>query len=270
LDQRRAEAAQMEGQFVKIKRLEDEVNVKMTRFLSEKHRIEQMEADFNRLLLTSKAVEEKLVQVSSSDDTLQAVQVQIRRLNDALALADEKHQRIEKKNQTLEETNKGIDVNFKALQESENALRHFNGDLQRLAGEMETLQSSVENLAKENEKARETADKLVFLESSLSTIEERIDAMQVAREWLARTETRLEELNKDAQEQFKLMGALLKGSGTKGGGKGSAGEKGAPPIGERENVIKLGRQGWTPDEIARAMRISKGEVELILEIGSKD
>jgi chromosome segregation ATPase len=276
LDQRRSEAAQLEGQFVKIKRLEDEVNFKMTRFLSEKHRIEQMEADFNRLLLTSKAVEEKLVQVSSSDDSLQAVQVQIRRLDDALAAAEEKYQRIEKKNQTLEETNDGIDQNFKALQESEDTLRRFNGDLQRLTGEMETLHASVEGLARENERARETAEKLVFLESSLSAIEERIASMQAAREWLARTETRLEELNKEAQEQVKLMGALLKGSpgpagsAEKGRGKGAAAEKGALPIGDRENVIKLARLGWTVDEIARSMRISKGEVELILEIGLKD
>jgi chromosome segregation ATPase len=269
LDQRRSEAAQLEGQFVKIKRLEDEVNFKMTRFLSEKHRIEQMEADFNRLLLTNKAVEEKLVQVSSSDDTLQAIQVQIRRFDDALAAVEEKYQRVEKKNQTLEETNDGIDRNFKALQESEDSLRRFNGDLERLTGEMETLHDSVENLARENEKARETAEKLVLLDSSLSAIEERISAMQVAREWVARTETRLEELYRDAQAQVKLMGDLIRGGRSRGGGK-PASEKGALPPGDRENVIKLARQGWTVDDIAKAMKISKGEVELILELGSQD
>jgi transcriptional regulator len=35
-------------------------------------------------------------------------------------------------------------------------------------------------------------------------------------------------------------------------------------------VIKLHRQGWTEDEIARSLEISRGEVELILEIGSQD
>jgi chromosome segregation ATPase len=269
LDQRRSEAAQLEGQFVKIKRLEDEVNLKMTRFLSEKHRIEQMEADFNRLLLISKAVEEKLVQVSSSDDTLQAVQVQIRRFDDALTAVEEKYQRVEKKGQALDETTDSIDRNFRALQESEDSLRRFNEDLQRLTGEMETLHDSVEDLARENEKARETAEKLAYLDSSLSAIEERITAMNKAREWVARTETRLEELNRDAQEQVKLMGAVLKGGRSGGDGK-AASEKGALPIGDRETVVKLARQGWTVDQIARSMKISKGEVELILEIGSQD
>jgi chromosome segregation ATPase len=269
LDQRRSEATQLEGQFVKIKRLEDEVNLKMTRFLSEKHRIEQMEADFNRLLLISKAVEEKLVQVSSSDDSLQAIQVQIRRFDDALTAVEEKYQRVEKKSQALDETTDGIDRNFKALQESEDSLRRFNEDLQRLGGEMETLRDSVEDLARENEKARETAEKLAYLDSSLSVIEERITAMNKAREWVARTETHFEELNRDAREQVKLMGTVLKGGASRGDGK-AVGEKGALPIGDRETVIKLSRQGWTVDEIARSMKISKGEVELILEIGSQD
>jgi hypothetical protein len=34
-------------------------------------------------------------------------------------------------------------------------------------------------------------------------------------------------------------------------------------------VRKLARQGWNADEIARAVKISRGEVELILELGGK-
>jgi hypothetical protein len=35
-------------------------------------------------------------------------------------------------------------------------------------------------------------------------------------------------------------------------------------------VVKLAHQGWSVDEIARAVKLSKGEVELILEISPKD
>jgi transcriptional regulator len=34
-------------------------------------------------------------------------------------------------------------------------------------------------------------------------------------------------------------------------------------------VRKLARQGWKTEEIARAVKISRGEVELILELGEK-
>ncbi|MDR2184307.1 MAG: hypothetical protein LBO80_01365 [Treponema sp.] len=264
LDQRRAEAAELETQFIKIKRLEDDINAKMTRFLSDKRRIELMEADVNRLIATSQSVEERLVQVSSSDDTLQAMQVQIRRLNDALADTEEKYQRIEKKNQILEEINNGIDRNFKSLQEAEEEVRKFNDELLRLSLEQRTIEDSLKDLAAKNELARETSEKLSTLDTDLAAIEKRIDNMQVAREWLANIETRLSEIYKQSREQVKLMGSLLKEEGPSRSGRG------APPLGTRENVVKLRRQGWTVDEIARVTKLGKGEVELILEISPRD
>ncbi|MDR0688933.1 MAG: hypothetical protein LBG08_01515, partial [Spirochaetaceae bacterium] len=263
LDQRRSEAADLEAQFIKIKRLEDNISSRMTQFLSEKRRIELMEADFARLLQTSQAVDEKLAQISASDDSLQAIQIQLRQLRDAMTDAEEKYQRIEKKNQTLEATNDGINRNFKALQETEALARRLNEDLGRFSGELESIRVSIEALSRDNEKAQEASEKISTLDFSLNEIEKRIGDMQVAREWLARTETRLDELNHEAQEQFKLMGALLKGGQDKGRPK----EKGAPPPATRDNVIRLHRQGWSVDEIARSLKLSKGEVELILEMG---
>lgn len=265
LDQHWTEAADIEDEFVKIKRLEEEVNAKMTRFLSEKHRIEQLETDFNRLLLVSEAVEDKLSAISTSNDTLQEMQIQIRKLTDALGNAEEKYQRLEKKNQTLDITNDGIDRNFKSLQESEKRTQAITQDLHRLSDEAGALRSALETLNQDNKKARETADNLSLLDQSLSTIEDRIEDMQKARKWLAEIETRLEKLNKEAQEQVKLMGGLMKD-----GGKLAPQDKGAPPLGVRDNIIRLARLGWTVDEIARAVKCGKGEVELILEIMPKE
>ncbi|MDR0878445.1 MAG: hypothetical protein LBN21_10360 [Treponema sp.] len=270
LEQQKNEAAQLENQFVRIKRLEDDVNAKMTRFLSEKHRIEVMEADFNRLLQTSAAVEEKLVQVSSSDDVLQGIQLQIRRLDDAIGETEEKYQRIERKNQVLEETNDSIAHNFKALQESEKIAGKLSDDVSRISGETESLRISIESLADESEKARETAEKLSTLDESLSYIEKRIREMQVAREWLAGAESRMVELDKQIQDQLRLTGSVLKREGGKTPPRATGKDDHALPPGDRENIIKLRRQGWTVDELAKTFNISKGEVELILEVAPKD
>ena len=275
LDQRKNEIAGIERQFTQVKRLEAEMNAKMTRFLSEKRRIEVMENDFNRLLQTSQAVEEKLAQVSSSDDTLQAIQVHIRRLEDVIKETEEKYQRVERKNQTLEETNAGIDRNFKALQESEEALKNAAEDIDRLSIETESLRASIEVLSSENEKARDAAEKLSTLDESLNLIENRIAEMNVAREWLARTETELRALDKDAQNQLRLTRSLLDRESGKTATSakalaGKGGAKGAPPPRDRDNIIKLRRGGWTVEEIAKAEKISIGEVELILELYRKD
>ena len=267
LDQRRAEAFQLENDFVKIRRLEDDVNAKMTRFLSEKRRIETMETDFNRLLQISRAVEEKLTQVTASDDTLQGVQLQIRKLEEALASTEEKYQRIERKGQILDNTNDGIDKNFKVLQESEKISAKIGGDLGRYAEDLESMKGSIEKLAGESEKARDAADKIEVLDNLIEEIEGRISSMQRARQWIAEAETRFEKLNRDAQTQARAIDSLVKGK--KSGPPVELGD-GAPPPQKKENILALARQGWTVDEIAKALKISRGEVELTLEMAPRD
>jgi len=266
LDQRRAEAAQLENDFVKIKRLEDDVNAKMTRFLSEKRRIETMETDFNRLLQISRAVEEKLTQVTASDDVLQGVQLQIRKLEEALGTTEDKYQRIERKSQILDNTNDGIDRNFRILQESEKISTKIDGDLSRYVDDLEYAKTSIEKLAFDSEKVKEASERIEALDNMLVEIDERISSMQKARKWIADAETRLEELNKQAQIQAKAIDTLVKGSKSPLPDLGP----GAPPQQKKENVIRLARQGWTVDQIAKTMKISRGEVELILEMMPRD
>ncbi|MCL2380539.1 MAG: hypothetical protein FWC64_02970 [Treponema sp.] len=269
LDQRRAEAFQLENDFVKIKRLQDDVNAKMTRFLSEKRKIETMEADFGRLLKISHAVEEKLTQVIASDDTLQGIQLQFRKLEEALGATDDKFQRIERKNQILDNTNDGIDRNFKALQESEKISAKIGGDLDRYAEDVSSLRSSIEKLAGESEKARQAADKIDVLDSLLQEIEAKIDSMQRARQSIAGMETRLEQLNKDAQTQARAIDSMVKGKKTKSLSDLGDGSK-LTPQERKENIIALARQGWKEDEIAKALKISRGEVEVTLDLASLD
>jgi DNA repair exonuclease SbcCD ATPase subunit len=264
LDQRRSEAAELENQFTRIRRLEDEINAKMTRFLSEQRRIDLMEADFNRLLQTSQSVEEKLSEVSSSDDLLQGIQVQLRKINDALADTEEKYKRIEKKNLTLENINLGVDRNFKTLQETESSLKNLVEDLGSLRAEEGELRLALETLYEKNEQAQVTADKLTVLEQDLSTVEERIKTMQVAREWIAQAETRMQNLNREIQSQLKLMGEI-----TRDDGDGPIRGSNPDSLITRENVHRLHRQGWVDDEIARTLKLSIGEVKLILEVPSQ-
>jgi small-conductance mechanosensitive channel len=116
-------------------------------------------------------------------------------------------------------------------------------------------------LADNKQKVDQAIEQLETLDSLIQDTEERTERMQKAREWLAKTETRLEEINTQAKEQVKLLGSLLKS-----GKKGAKESEGAPSMGAREIVTRLAHQGWSVDEIARATKLSRGEVELILEI----
>jgi hypothetical protein len=43
-----------------------------------------------------------------------------------------------------------------------------------------------------------------------------------------------------------------------------------PPKIDRENIVRLKRQGWSIDEIGAVFSMSRGEVELILELEGND
>jgi chromosome segregation ATPase len=268
ISQLKTELTRLENKFTELKRLEDDVNAKMIRILSETHRVDLMEGNFNRLLQTSQSVDERLAQVSNSDDILQTIQVQIRRLEDVIKDTEEKYQRVERKNKTIQETNDGIDRNFRILQENEQVVKRLDDTVALLKTDMDSIQSSVEALSSENEKARDAAAKLSTLDDSVKWLEKRIAEMNVAREGLARLATELQSLEKKAQDQLKLIQNVLAREEGKSAGKAS--DQGAPPPRDRENIIKLKRQGWSVGEIARTMNISISEVELVLELGPKE
>jgi chromosome segregation ATPase len=265
------EINRFDSQLAQIKRLEEDVNAKMTRFLAEKHRIEVMENDFTRLLQTSQSVEQKLAQVSSSDDLLQTMQVQLRHLEDAIKETEEKYKRVERKNKTIQETNDGIDRNFKALQENEQTVKRLDDTVSLLKTEMESIRGSIEALSAENEKARDAADKVSALDENIQLLEKRISEMNTARESLARLATELQNLEKKAKDQLKLVQSVLsRGEGETAGRKKAKTDEGAPTPRTRENAKKLKAQGWSNEEIANSLNLSKGEVELILELPSRD
>ena len=268
-DQRRAEVAQLENEFVKIKRQLEDVNGKMTRFISEKRKIETMEADFSRLIKISYAVEEKLTHVTASHDTLQGMELQLRKLEEALATTDEKFLRIDRKNQILDNTADGIDRNFRILQESEKLSAKIGGELGRHTEDLSSIKTSIERLSGESEKARQAVDKIEMLDELLQEIEERIKSMQGARQWLANAETRLEELNRQAQTQARHIDNLLKGKESRVSPIPRGGTKLSPQQ-LKEDVFRLIRQGWTDEEIALSMKISQGEVQLYREMMPRD
>ena len=89
---------------------------------------------------------------------------------------------------------------------------------------------------------------------------ERMEKLQTAREWLANTETRLETLGNQAQDQVNLLRTLIKAEADSGK------DRGAPPMDRRQTVLKLAKLGWKSKEIAQTTQMSRGEVELILEL----
>ena len=121
----------------------------------------------------------------------------------------------------------------------------------------------MEYLVSNQEKADKARQQLDTIDELLGELEGRIEKLHNAREWLAGTETRLQDISKNSENQLKLLADLVKTE------KPVNKAEGAPAVGTRENVLKLFRSGWTQDAIANALNLSQGEVQLILELAEK-
>ncbi len=248
----------------KTRKLADEVNTKFTRFLSEKRRIDAMEGDFKKLLNISKDIDIKLENVTSSHDTLQEIQARIRSLEDLEKIVESRYERLEKKKDIIDSTIDGIDKNFGALEKLEKGLSSVGNELNEFTEKLANLREQVELLAVNKDKADSVVEAISSIDGILEELETRMAKLQKAREWLARTETRLENIGKQAEEHVRLLESLIKAENS-----GNGEDRGAPPPDKREMVIKLAHQGWAVKDIAAATKLSRGEVELILEIAPK-
>jgi chromosome segregation ATPase len=263
LEGRKAEVAEIEAQLSRVKRLEDEVNQKVTRFLAEKKRIDALEADFTKLATVSESVDRRLDEVTGQADALTEAQATIRKLLDLSKEAEAKFDRLDKKTAVLDATAEAVDRNFQSVQAVEKTVAAVGAELRKIPERVTELKRGVDELAAGREKVSEAVGKLGELDSVIADAEKRVAEVQKAREWLARAETRLEEIDRKAEEQLKLLSSILKDD------EGSKRSRGAPPASAQDTVRKLARQGWSVDEIARAVKVSRGEVELILELGAK-
>jgi chromosome segregation ATPase len=173
-------------------------------------------------------------------------------------------ERLEKKREILSITSEGVDRNFQRLEGIEKSLQEADRAADDLAGKVQDLRSEYDTLAgnkKDADSAMETVGKLSGI---MVELESRLEKAQSSREWMARTETRFEEIGRQAQEQVRLLESIIKAETKK-----EKPDRGAPPMDKRETVVKLSHQGWSVQEISRVTQLSRGEVELILELAPK-
>ncbi len=265
VESRRAEMAELETQYGRVKRLEDELGQKIARFLAEKRRLDAMEDDFKRLIALSQAVDQKLASVTANNDQITQIQAEMRRLADVAGEAAEKYDRVEKKSNILDATTDAVDKNFQAIGELERNVRTIDAQVREIPDRVIDLKRSLDEVMAWKPKLDATVVRLDEVDGVMVDAEKRAAELQKAREWLARAETRFDELNKKTQDHLKLLNDILKDEPAAG-----RKDKGAPSLSVQETVRKLAHQGWKVEEIARAVKLSRGEVELILELGGQD
>ena len=260
----KAELAETELQLARTKKIADEVSAKLTRFLTEKRRIDEMEGDFKKLLTLSRDIDLKVGTLSGSHDALQQIQARIREFEEMGKVVETGVERLDKKQEIISVTAEGVDKNFQRLESMEKSIKETDQEAASLEAKVRALQTEYEALAGRKKDAESVMEIAGKLSGVIDELEQRLEKAQSSREWMARTETRFEEIGRQAQEQVRLLESIVKAETKK-----EKGDRGAPPMDKRETVVKLSHQGWSVQEISRVTQLSRGEVELILELAPK-
>ena len=250
-------------QYEKVNHLEEEAKQKINRFMNERKNIELLEGEFIKLNTLSDSMDKKIIELTAVNDDLQQYQVQIRRLEEGIGDVNTRYERLEKKEAVLNQTLESIDSAFENLKTLEADIKQFKDEVSVIPPEMERIKTTLETLLSNQDRAELVCEKIESVDSTLEDLNSKMDNLKQARSWLAATETRLKEISDESEAQLKLMSDLFKGE------KPERNESGSPSLGAKENVLKLSRQGWKNNEIAKALNLSLGEVDLILEYADK-
>jgi chromosome segregation ATPase len=263
IEVQRKDLFEIETSIARVKKLGDETSEKAAKFTAEKKRIDLMDSDFQRILGLSQSMELRLEQVTASHDLLQDIQLRIRKLEDYSKDIEVRYERLEKRREVLDTTTDGVDRNFALLDKVEKAVRGLDSELKSMPAEVEDLRKRLKTLTQGKDDADKAVERLITLDQTLRDVESRIGRMEQAREWIAGVETRLTETRTAAEEQVHTLATITKAAGAPAA-KGKSADADL-----RQTVLKLARQGWGKEEISRATKLSLGEVELILELGTR-
>ena len=164
---------------------------------------------------------------------------------------------------SLDTLKQDIDAMGTALQEIKTGMEEVRAKaVDELSDKMEELTSPrIEKI----EQTVKALDNLSRLEEKLGTTQEQMAKIDKVMEWLAKTETRLNDSIRKGEETIAVLGELV--------------EKPVPisspdtqmtQTDRNETAKQLIQRGWTNEKIAETLGISEGEVELIRDFYSSN
>ena len=258
----RDEIKQVNERYERCLSLYNDVSGKIARFLSEQQKVDNLESKIARIGSLSESVDLKLDRVTDANDSLQELQVRLRQLEDLHEDLDARYGHLSEKSTVLDAASDGVDKNFERMTKMEMIIKDIAERLIPVRGQLEDAEKRQLVLNEEKPRIDSVVEKVTSLDSIMTELDGRLDELGRAREWVARTETRLEEIKEDIQQYVKILGNRSGREGKK--------SPGSPDMSTRDVIVKLAEQGWNSEEIARAAKVSRGEVELVIEFTPKE
>ena len=183
-------------------------------------------------------------------------------ISEKLASVDALKQNIDDMNVALQEIKTGMEeVRAKAVNELSDSVQSAeNLFMENFKGQLSELEKLTSSRIEKIEQTVRTLDNLNQLDEKFNTTQGQMAKIDKVMEWLAKTETRLNDSIRKGEETIAVLGELVE--------KPVPISSPDPQMSESdktETVRQLIQRGWSNEKIAETLKISEGEVEIIRE-----
>ncbi|UGQ17304.1 SpiroCoCo family coiled-coil protein [Borrelia sp. RT1S] len=223
--------------------------------------LQGIKKDFDQFLEFYASFRDRYKRFTETYDEMQIYKTKLKEIREEQNNILDNYDRISNKESILKSTIESVDKNFDLIIEIENRMQSLVKESSEFQARLGELRVIMAELMVNKNLSQEALGNAQTLTEMLAEIESKLEHTRNTRERVAKSETRLENLNVAAEERIKTLGILVK---TESKYKDNVGLNNETV---RDSVIKLMRQGWSASEISRATKLSVGEVELILELG---
>ena len=188
-------------------------------------------------------------------------------ISEKIASVDTLRQDIDVLNTSLLEIRTGMDdVKAKAVDElSRKVQAEEDLFLDKFKNRIDSLEKLTAGRINKIEQSVKALDNLDSLDRKLITTEERLNTIDKIMEWLAKTETRLNDSIHKGEETIAVLGELVEKPVPI-----SAPDTQMTQNDKNETAKQLIQRGWSNEKIAETLGISEGEVDLIRDFYSSN
>ncbi|MBN2322543.1 MAG: hypothetical protein JXQ30_02315 [Spirochaetes bacterium] len=262
-----------------LKRDEGDISARVRQLKSEKKAVSDIARNAEQAIGMITVVEEKLALISSQKDILEKVEEGMTQIVGRFESLEKKADALGKKEGDLavsietvtkmKEMIGGLEQRTDLLKESFKEIKDIEEDIKK---RVESMNEKTRSLVGNEKRVDEVLSRFREMDSLVADIEARTNQLQTTRQWLARTESRLTNLAENAERLAGELSHAVPEAGERPS-KGAKGAAGGILSKEAQNKVKtvltLFEQKWTIPEICKVTKMSRGEVELILELNNR-
>lgn len=247
----------MEQEFTRVQDTAQKMQRAFTRISSERRKIDTLEKNWKHLDALSGTVERNLSKMHVKYEHVQEIQVRLRELDELEKDVSLRYDHLSNQQNIIHATIEGVEKNFDNLSTIEERLKQIDTEIKDLPHHVSELNEQVTVLQNSTLTAEQARAQYKQLDKMLTKLEKRMTEVTNSQKWLGGVETRLQKIYSEADGKISLMHSLV---------QNQVPEESAAYSDDKvpDTIKQLARRGWTPEQISSALKVSIGEIEVVL------